>query len=414
VSLGSYGEEVIGLNDRLFVTGALRLDGSTTFGDAYHARPYPKVGVSWIASDEPFMPHLPGLDQLRFRYSFGAASRYPTSAMRLGDIGSNPYNINGTVQTVYDRGSLANPDLRPERSREAEYGSDATFFGGSTNAGLTWWRRRTTDQLQTLRDPQGIPSRWGNVGTVSASGVELTVDAKVVDNRFLRGTVQFTSSYNTSKLISLGNEQPVSNGGGDEYRVGYPLGSTFDQPIIGVADTVGGVADGITFPQEVIRDSVTRFIGVFFPPHTYSLTPAVAFFDGRVRLSTMFDRQTGFIVQNATDPSGFTLATLVKGTPLIEQARALDYHGPYESGDFTRWRELTLSTDLPRRLMRLAFMSRGSVNFQVRNLALWTKYDGSDPESTPGGGTRGHSSNTLGATGIPLARAWSISFDVTP
>jgi len=414
VTLGSYGEEVLGMNDRLFLTGALRLDGATSFGDAYHARPYPKVGLSWIASEEPFMPKIPGVDELRFRYSFGAASRYPTSAMKLGAIGSNPVVINGQTYNIYDRSLLANPDLRPERSREAEYGSDATLFAGTTNVGLTWWRRRTTDQLQVLRDPQGVPSRWGNVGTVSASGVEATVDARLFETRMARGSLQFTYAYNTSKLLSLGSEIPVSNGGGDEYRVGYPLGSTFDNPIIGVADTVGGVADGIVLPNEIVLDSVTRFLGVFYPPHTFTLTPMVNVFGDRVRLSTMFDRQTGFIVQNAQDPGAFTKALLVKGYPLLEQARYLGYHGFYERGDFTRWREFTVSTDLPTRLMRLAFMSRGTINFSVRNLALWTHYDGSDPESTPGAGTRGHSSNTAGATGIPLARSWSISFDFTP
>jgi len=415
VTLGSYGEEEIGLNDRLFLTGSLRLDGSTSFGDSYHARPYPKVGLSWIASEEPFLPKIPGVDELRFRYSFGAASRYPTSAMRLGSIGSNPYHFpNGQIYNIYDRGMLANPDLRPERSREAEYGTDATLFGGSTNVGVTWWRRRTTDQLQQLRDPQGIPARWGNVGTVSASGVEATVDARLFETRMARGSLQFTYSYNTSKLLSLGSEVPVSNGGGDEYRVGYPLGSTFDNPIIGVADTVGGVADGIVFPNEIIRDSVTRFLGVFYPPHTFTLTPMVSLFGDRVRLSTMFDRQTGFIVQNAQDPSAFSKALLVKGYPLLQQARYLDYHGFYEPGDFTRWREFTVSTDLPVRFMHAVFMKRGTINLAVRNLALWTRYNGSDPESTPGAGGRGHSSNIVGATGIPLARSWSISFDFTP
>jgi len=112
-SLGMYGEEVVGLNDRLFLTGSLRLDGSTTFGDSYTPRPFPKAGVSWIVSDEPFMQqlHLPGLDELRLRSSFGAASRYPTSMMKYGRIQNQYVFTNGQNFPGFDRALLANPTL---------------------------------------------------------------------------------------------------------------------------------------------------------------------------------------------------------------------------------------------------------------------------------------------------------------
>ncbi len=49
--------------------------------------------------------------------------------------------------------------------------------------------------------------------------------------------------------------------------------------------------------------------------------------------------------------------------------------------DFLRWRELSLTYDVPRsQLQRLWGIDRLSFTLGVRNLALWTRYDGPDPE----------------------------------
>src|SRR5690606_8238 len=53
---GSYLEQAVGLNDRFFVTGALRVDGASSFGTGYRAAVYPKANASWLVSDEPFFP----------------------------------------------------------------------------------------------------------------------------------------------------------------------------------------------------------------------------------------------------------------------------------------------------------------------------------------------------------------------
>lgn len=416
-SLGTYGEEVIGLNDRLYLTASLRVDGSSSFGDAYRPRPYPKVGVSWIASDEPFLRNVPGLGELRFRYSFGAASRYPMSAMKLGVVEAQQHSIEGRDANTFDRSQLANPRLRPERTRESEYGLDATLVG-NVQVGLTWYRKRSNDQLQLLENSPGLGRSWGNVGDVAARGFEATINSTVLDRPLATITLQFTYSYNTDKILSLGDADPFHDPRGS-FVVGYPSNAAFGTPVIGVADTVGGRADGIIFPEEVVLDSENRFLGVLFPPRVYTFTPAASLFHGRVRVSSLFDRQAGSVQQDwatavSANQGGQSLALLDKETPVLVQAKFIggseaDFLVP---ADFTRWRELTVATDLPERFVRLVRLSRATVNFQVRNLAIWTDYYGSDPENQPGVGLPGGQKS--GASGIPLARTWGLSFNVTP
>jgi len=418
ITLGTFGEEVMGINERLFLTGSMRVDGATSFGDAYHPRLFPKVGVSWIASDEPMLRNIPGLNELRFRYSIGSSSRAPTTGMKLGVLGSSRALIEQQNQVIYARGNLANPDIRPERAREAEYGIDATVIDNRVHLSLTGYKRRTDDQIAQMNEPQGLPSsQYVNIGNVSAHGFETTVTVNVIQANSWNMDLTLNTDYQTTKLLSLGFVAPsISEYGG--YAVGYPLGAAFGRRIIGFADTAGGGPDGVITSEEVVFAPL-GYLGQLYPPHTYTLTPTVTLLHGHMRLSTLFDRETGFIQSNpylntGCADNGLCLAGLVKGTPLLDQAKVVASSGDFESGNFTRWRELSATVDLPERLLRTVLLKRGQVSVQVRNLALWSAYKGPDPEAQPGAGLLATGSNQYGAIGVPNPRTWTVRFDVTP
>ena len=56
----------------------------------------------------------------------------------------------------------------------------------------------------------------------------------------------------------------------------------------------------------------------------------------------------------------------------------------FEDGAFARWRELSVSYDMPTSLARKFKSDRWNIVFTGRNLAKWTKYTGVDPEATVG------------------------------
>jgi len=418
-NLGFYGEEVVGWRDRLFVTGSLRFDGSSTFGDAYKARPFPKMGVSWIVSDEPLFQRLslPGIDEVRFRYSFGSSSRYPTSAYKYGNEYYYPGTINGESVSLVNRDVLANPMIRPERTRESEWGADLTLVR-QLRLELTWYRRRTNDQINTLSVPYGFDRQWANVGDLAAHGFELRADANVFETPRVSFDVHASYAYNTNKVLSLGSAaETISRFG--SIAVGYPLGAAMGTAIASFADTAGGNADHIIESSEV---SVTdpKYLGVIYPPNVYTLTPVVSLFGSRVRVSALFDRQTGGIQISPFGPycgdRGTCVAQYLTTTPLATQANLLGVADAsyFASSDFTRWRELSVTGDCPSSIRQRLGLSRASASIQVRNLALWTKYRGPDPESVPGLGTLGLNSAIDGATGIPQVRSVTFRFDLTP
>jgi len=420
VTLGTYGEEVVGLNDRIFLTGALRLDGATTYGDAYHPTPFPKVGLSWIASDEPFLRGMPGLGELRFRYSFGSATKHPTSEMKLGQLTAGSVQVNGSNVNLFWPNELANPDLRPERSNEQEWGADATVLSG-IHLELTWWHRRVVDELREIGSwVIGLQNIWLNGGTVAKHGFEAAVNVPLLNTRRIQGDISFSYAFNTSKLVSL----PVDPRLNFDYgvSVGLPVDAIVGYPIIGVADTIGG-ADGIIQDgREIVRDSVLRFLGVRNPPRSLTITPSFTMFGGVVQVSSLIARETGFLANDdyayQCRYNSYCLAPYLKSTPLLVQAKYVgsntdDFLVP---GDFTRWREFTITASLPQRLLKrlnllnFQLISQASVSLQGHNLAVWSKFDGTDPESRS---SRSVLSDTR-VDGIPQARSWSLRFDLVP
>jgi len=110
------------------------------------------------------------------------------------------------------------------------------------------------------------------------------------------------------------------------------------------------------------------------------------------------------------------LAPFLETTSLATQALYVGGGDPRVDflvpGDFTRWRELNVTMNIPQRLLRWNAVhvkfSNASIGLQGRNLALWTKYAGPDPESRDAG------FNSARSIGIPQARTWAVRFDVTP
>jgi hypothetical protein len=83
-------------------------------------------------------------------------------------------------------------------------------------------------------------------------------------------------------------------------------------------------------------------------------------------------------------------------------------------GDFLRFRELTLTYTAPQSVMSRFGGRDLSISFTGRNLFLWTKYQGVDPEVsyTGAGGQSGVDENfveSIDAFGFPLPRRFGIS-----
>lgn len=88
------------------------------------------------------------------------------------------------------------------------------------------------------------------------------------------------------------------------------------------------------------------------------------------------------------------------------------------SGDFIRWRELSLTYTTPQRLAARVGAQDMAITFAARNLKLWTKYPGVDPEinvysrggaSATNAGTDQNFGEAIDAFGLPLPMRYSLA-----
>ncbi len=395
-TLGSYVEETIGLADRLFLVGALREDAGSGFGTAYKAAAYPKASASWVISQQS--GHL-----LRLRAAYGQSGVQPPagSALQLY-VPTQTYYGTGSVPGVQlsTRGS---PGLRPERTAELETGADLGLFGDRLTAEVTGYAKLSRDALVSvpLEGSLGGGSQLLNLGKVSNRGIEASVAARLLDARWLQWDLTVGGSYNQNKLVTLGpGVSPIDQTnvfeGPYKQQPGYPLYGLWAYR----THYRDANHDGIIEPNEVRLDSSASFIGPSLAPRQLSVSTGVTVLRGCVHMGAQLDSRSGQYLTNTmagfSNLSQWSRATNDPHAPLAEQARAVAtltdplFHvesGYVESASFVRFRELSVTYNVPNRLAEGLRARALSVTVAARNLALWSKYTGSDPEvSTVQGG----------------------------
>ncbi len=414
VTLGGYVEQMFGYRDRLFLTAALRADGGSSFGRDYRAAVYPKFNGSWIISEGGSVGRVP-VDEMRVRYAFGGSGRQPTTAMALPTYSRVNRTVYGVLQSTVFQSGVGNPDLRPERTLEHEYGFDSGFFGDRIRVEGTWYHRTTLDGIRSVALPTGLGSQHVNVGEVRDRGIEALVRLRFLDIPSLIWDVTLLHARNHNRVIRLGDAPPVYSALGGLVE-GYPIGARFSRPFLGYEDANG---DGIIETSEVLIGEDVVYQGLNTPPLSQTIHTGVALLQQRVRVSATFDRRAGHVESGnrlySYCSSGYCRELVDPSTPKERQALAVAPRlgfGLVEDAGFVRFRELGLSADIPGAVTTRLNLDNATVAVQARNLFLWTRFGGEDPESASAWRSRGTNGSSGGVFGLPQARSWVFRIDV--
>lgn len=391
-SIGSYIEEEINLKQRLFVTGALRFDDNSAFGQNFNATVYPKSSVSWLLSEEPFY-NLKAINTLRLRAAFGVSGQQPgtTDALRYYNaVGGKKAGIGTTGVSFASQG---NTNLKPERSREFEIGLDAGLFQDRVSVELTYYNKLTRDAL-ILRDI--APSlgtsanQFVNLSRIRNRGFELAISSRIIDKPSVAWDLTLSGSTTKNKILELGEGvSPIFVGFYQQHRAGYPAGGYW-APTVQFSDAN---SDGIIESDEVSLSDSAVFRGSALPTKEASLNSQLAVFGGKVILGTQFDYRGGHLVDNSLEQFRCFSVQNCRGlydasAPLEEQALVQATFLPgggnsvafLEPGWFIKLRELSLTFEAPDRWARAFRASRLSLTLAGRNLWTITDYSGVDPE----------------------------------
>lgn len=404
-TVGVFVQQQFGWQNRLFLTGALRADDNSAFGENFNLVTYPKLSGSWVVSEEPFWT-VPFLNTLRLRAAYGAAGQQPATFAALRSF--QPVTAGNGSAAVTPQ-FLGNPDLAPERGEEIEVGFEAGFIQDRIGLDFTWYNQNTTDAilLRNVAPSLGFPqAQFINVGAIRNSGYEVQLRGVVVDLRRFDWNLTFNFSGNQSEVLDIGDEDFIPIGS-QRHQVGFPVAGWFRERVVsaeldGNGRAVNLMCDGgrpkaaggppiLTGGPDVPCAQAPRlFLGRSSPKYEGSLTSNFTLFD-RLRLVAMFDFKTGhkywdnnlrarcqifLVCLENIHPERYDPAVVAE---MQSSARFVSF--VINDASFAKLREVSANYTLPDRWAQRFGANRATLSVAGRNLHTWTKWTGLDPES---------------------------------
>lgn len=259
-----FGRLKYSYKDKYLLTATFRADGSSRFQDPNRFGYFPAFSAAWQLGEEEFMKKIDFINDFKIRAGWAEAGNN-----RIGDFdaisqlsiafdsGSVLGNGSGGEEFVPGafQSNLGVPGLRWETTEQVDVGVDIALFNSRVNLTGDYYRKRTRDLLLNAdtSPSTGFQRVQQNVGAVENSGVELSFNAKIINNKNFKWTSTFNIAFNNNETLALNRGQneiltdpEFVNDSENSYitRIGQPVGQIF-----------GLEFDGIYQPDDFVFDN---------------------------------------------------------------------------------------------------------------------------------------------------------------
>lgn len=432
---GLLGQAEVGFKNYWFTTLSLRNDWSSTLPKNERSFFYWGLNSTLLLTD--MLPELKNdiLSFLKIRAAYGKTGNdadwyltkntYQPTNVSLG-FGDLDLPLNG-VPGLTIGNTKGNSSLKPEITREIEFGFDARFFDNRVSIDFSYYDRNTRDQIIASAVPYetGYSLFTRNVGEIQNRGIELAVGLVPVKTKDWEWSFNTTFSKNTNKVKKLWsvdgvpvNRYVITSAYGVDYvaSVGQALGS-FEVPTPVLHDGKVVVnSNGLPLidssKKEHVGNSNPNFVmgftnrvkwknislGVVFDWRSggkfWSNTAEMLTWNGNATSTTFNERQPFVIPNSVKQVTVDGQTSYVENDIPLTWATTYAYYGhstnqaQYKdfviSRSYLKLRELTLSYSLPKEILRGTFFKEVELTAIGRNLLMWTPKENNfvDPEAT--------------------------------
>lgn len=449
-----FGRVIYDYDSKYVVSGSLRRDRSSKFGPNNRSGLFYSGSLAWNITEEPWMKRLSWLTIAKVRTSYGVTGndQIGTNYAWISTINTNHNVVFGNVSfPAYYPNGYSNRELGWEKNKQVDLGIDLAFFN-RINLTVDMYRR-TSDIVMPANIPDfnGIAgSVYMNSGEVENKGIEVQLNAKVLQGTFNWETT-FNWSLNKNKILSLANNQKqLANGkAGTKWAdvirnyVGRPMGDMYMLKVIGTFNTEadlqkyakkGAEALGDLIFEDVNGDKVIdtndyQCVGNYQPDFTYGWTNKLGYknfdlavtIDGQVGGKVIYAAARAFTLnryddnvlaesglnrwRSAEQPgNGFShkAGTNNLGANISPSTRYL------YNADFLRIRNMALGYTMPRKLCSKIGVESVRFSMNVQNLWTFDSYPGYSVEANYKGNSA--TNNGVDFGGYPISRV--ITFGV--
>jgi TonB-linked SusC/RagA family outer membrane protein len=434
-------------DNKYILTGTLRRDGFSGFAANEKTAYFPSGALGWIASNESFLRDSDWINNLKFRASYGISGNQTPRFTSLARLSTRPAYVFGDGSGPafgQEVTSLANPNLRWEKTAGLNLGVDFSLFTNRLRGNLDVYQNTTDDLLFSVRIPflTGFSNIQTNVGTIRNTGLEFSLSGDIVRNDNFTWTATANFSTNKNEILALTGEDADGDGVEDDLIqsnlfIGESINAIFDYEVDGVYQVGDDIPDGYGIGNYRVVDQngdgvITqaddrKILGTRDPSFAASLLNTLtyknlsfSFFLNSIQGSggnyisqndnalyrnanTLYQNVlTGVDYWSPQNPDG--LNAMAPGRPGISGTR-------YENRSFVRLQDINLRYNFNRDILERIGLAELSVFLSGKNLVTWTNWTGWDPEFQDAGNNIYGVGLTTG--GRPVLKGYSLGINLS-
>ena len=405
------------LLDRYNATATFRADNSSRFSKDHRWGYFPSLGLSWNVDQESFLRDVQNIDYLKVRLSGGLVGN-----QEIPDYAFSTSYATGSYggSSSYAKQNTANDNLKWETTASYNLGFDFGLLKNRVNIVFDAYYKKTSDLL--LEVPMGfasgVTSQLQNVGNVVNKGVELSVNATLLQRKNLNWNVSANAAYNKNEITDMGTTNDVIQGSDKQQilRKGESLGSFYGLQFVGIVQQGEDVSKLPTVNGQTPQPGDLRYadvngdnkidgndrviLGSTQPDLVYGFSTQLRWHD--FDLSASFAGSYGNKLYNALQRrleltgDSYNVLTTVKDSwtptnasntlPLASNARPFGYIDSryVQSASYLKLRNLTVGYDLKIKELKKVRIEGIRFYATASNLFTITPYKGYDPEVSSG------------------------------
>ena len=227
---GYFAQGTADLYDQLYLTLAMRYDGSSTFSDNSRRNLFPKASAAWTVTE--YLDRL-GLARWtsygKLRAAYGQVGQEPDPYQLLSTLVANgtfcdpiygctvsQNATQGSAGALFSAILKGQSGIKPERSTEFEVGLDLGLLGTLADLSVSYYNALSRDVLfaAPIANSTGFRTQVRNAGKIRNRGLELALNVRPVDRQSLGWELGLQWARNTNRVLSLGGAQFVAMTGG--------------------------------------------------------------------------------------------------------------------------------------------------------------------------------------------------------
>ncbi len=435
-----FGRVQYNFNKKYFITGNIRRDGASQLGTNQKYGTFWGASAGWEIAEENFWTAA-GLDRVfssfRLRGSYGKVGNI-AGLGNFGALSTYGAGLYGTGATLTFN-NAGNADLTWETSKKTDVGFSFGIMNERISGDLAFYKNDIDGLILDVPQPPsaGLPNAIStNVGTMYNKGIELSLNAQVVQKKDFTWSSSFNVSFNKNEVTSLapGLDQITSATSLETVSItkpGYPVGTLFVTSTGGVDPATGrrifinkkgqpvyfqfvapagqfryAFADGTAAPTVSAADAVIvgmqtnpKYVGGFdntFRFKGFELNALITYqFGNYVYYGSNAGLRDQRFWNNSTDvlrrwqkPGDVTDIPRLVASDNISNGSSFPLDINIFKGDFVKLRTLTFGYNVPKSFVDKAKLNSARFYVSGNNLAIITNYPGPDPEvSSNGNGT---------------------------